>query len=122
MDPGEVPSAERGSLKISDRVVAKVAAQAAREALRPQGRARTKQDPPARLPGADVAVREWSARVRVVLELGYPSDIGAQCGAVRRQVARRVRELVGMDVPDVSVEVERLRSAELDGEAPGRVR
>ena len=31
------------------------------------------------------------ARVRVAVELGYPSDIGAQCGAVRRQVAERVR-------------------------------
>ena len=52
--------------------------------------------------------------VRVAVELGYPSDIGAQCGAVRRHVATRVGELTGMEVPDVAVTVERLHSPRLD--------
>ncbi|OEU96856.1 Asp23/Gls24 family envelope stress response protein [Streptomyces oceani] len=113
-------------MRIADRVVAKVAAQAAREALRdgpgadvlPRGRKAA--------PSADVAVRGGrlrgagqAAHVRVSVVLGYPSDIGAQCGAVRRRVASRVRELVGMDVPEVAVEVTRLRSSHLDDEGPG---
>lgn len=113
---------ERGATRIVDRVVAKVAAQAAREALR--SAPATLHVPPGRRyrPRATAAVHERTARVRIIVELGYPSDIGAQCAAVRRQVASRVKELVGMDVPDVAVGVERLHSEQLDGETPGRVR
>lgn len=118
----QVPAGERGGLRIADKVVAKVAAQAAREALRagpeadklPRGRNAA--------PSASVAVRQSAARIRVSVALGYPSDIGAQCGAVRRHVALRVRELVGMEVPEVAVGVERLHSPHLDGEALGRLR
>ncbi|NLU67429.1 Asp23/Gls24 family envelope stress response protein [Streptomyces sp. HNM0574] len=124
MTEAEVPAAERGATRIADRVVAKVAAEAAREALRAGPEAHTL--PPGgrsarSAPGATVAVRELTARVRVSVELGYPSDIGAQCGAVRRHVAARVRELVGMEVPDVGVDVERLHTGHLNGSS-GRVR
>ncbi|NGO69016.1 Asp23/Gls24 family envelope stress response protein [Streptomyces boncukensis] len=122
MTGGEVPAAERGATRIADRVVAKVAAQAAREALRQAG------EGPA-LPGvsggapprATVVVREHAARVRVALELRYPSNIGAQCGAVRRRVTARVQDLVGMEVPDVALDIERLHSVHLNGDTPGRV-
>jgi uncharacterized alkaline shock family protein YloU len=115
-----VPPSERGATRIADRVVSKVAAQAAREALRagpdaarlPAGRI---------VPRAGVDVRGGFARVRLSVELGYPSDIGAQCGAVRRQVAARVGELTGMEVSDVAVRVDRLHSAQLR-DALGRVR
>ncbi|MBI0301030.1 hypothetical protein JBE04_42955 [Streptomyces sp. PRKS01-29] len=60
------------------------------------------------LPYAVATVRGGVARVRVAVELGYPSDIGAHCGAVRRQVIERVSELTGMEVPEVAVTVERL--------------
>ncbi|MCX4663038.1 hypothetical protein GT204_06280 [Streptomyces sp. SID4919] len=109
-----VDAAERGATAIADRVVAKIAAQAAREALTGLPRA-------AAPPHATVVVHKDSARVRVVLELGYPSDIGAQCGAVRRQVAERVRTLAGMTVPEVTVQVERLHSP-LDSGTRGRTR
>ncbi|WP_413105860.1 hypothetical protein [Streptomyces sp. Inha503] len=59
-------------------------------------------------PYAVAAVRGGVARVRVSVELGYPSDIGAHCGAVRRQVIERVGEMTGMEVPEVAVTVERL--------------
>ncbi|MEU8869907.1 Asp23/Gls24 family envelope stress response protein [Streptomyces javensis] len=59
-------------------------------------------------PYAVAAVRGGVARVRVAVELGYPSDIGAHCGAVRRQVIERVGEMTGMEVPEVAVTVERL--------------
>ncbi|MFD5640902.1 hypothetical protein ACFWIP_03785, partial [Streptomyces anulatus] len=78
--------------------------------------------PPARPggpPRAPVTVHRDAARVRVSLELGYPSDIGRQCGAVRRRVAQRVKALAGMEVPEVAVQVERLHPA---GAAQGRIR
>ncbi|MET9800064.1 hypothetical protein [Streptomyces sp. NPDC006368] len=106
---------------MADRVVAKIAARAAREALDevPDGGVPDGGGPP----HASVVVHRNSARVRVSLELGYPSDIGGQCGAVRLHVARRVKALAGMDVPEVAVQVERLHSAYAGtGEKRGRVR
>ncbi|MFF4541560.1 hypothetical protein [Streptomyces aureus] len=123
-----VPPPERGATKIADRVVAKIASRAAREALPP---------PPADAvpPHASVVVRRQasgtggaggtpthSARVRVSLELGYPADIGAQCGAVRRHVTERVEALAGMEVPEVAVQVERLHLTPESGAVRGRTR
>ncbi|ANW22063.1 Asp23/Gls24 family envelope stress response protein [Streptomyces clavuligerus] len=112
---GRIGAGDRGATVIADRVVAKIAAQAAREAIGavPEG---------GRSPHASVAVRRGAARVRVSLELDYPSDIGLQCGAVRRRVTERVETLAGMTVPEVSVLVERLHSAETRGTARRRTR
>jgi uncharacterized alkaline shock family protein YloU len=159
-----VLAAERGATTIADRVVAKIAARAAREALEgvpaqddgagtgtggAQGGpgaggpgaggsgtnegAREGGEGGARGPGggvhgrpphAAVVVHRDTARVRISLELGYPCDIGAQCAAVRRQVARRVRTLAGLEVRQVAVQVERLHSpyARERGKSGGRVR
>ncbi len=123
-----VEPGERGATRIADRVVAKIASQAAREALRGGGAADAGADTGAdggadsgadagevaladvvgARPYAVAAVRGGVARVRVSVELGYPSDIGAHCGAVRRQVIERVGEMTGMEVPEVAVTVERL--------------
>ncbi len=117
-----VAPAERGATTIADRVVAKIAAQAAREAL-------DVLPPDAAPPHAVVVVHPQArgsavatARVRVGLELGYPSDIGARCAAVRRRVAQRVEALAGMDVPEVAIQVERLHLAHGPGEAQRRTR
>ncbi|MFJ9891091.1 Asp23/Gls24 family envelope stress response protein [Streptomyces sp. NPDC091287] len=112
---GRVAAAERGETRIADRVVAKIAAQAAKEAI---------GEPPAdgASPRATVTVHRDAARVRVSLELGYPSDIGRQCGAVRRRVAQRVKALAGMEVPEVAVQVERLHPAGASAAAQGRIR
>jgi uncharacterized alkaline shock family protein YloU len=107
-----VPSAERGATRIADRVVAKVATQAAREALG----ALPKDAAP---PHADVVVHHDVARVHVHLELDYPTDVGARCARVRRQVVEQVRALVGMAVPEVAVRVERLHLAPEYGAAQG---
>jgi uncharacterized alkaline shock family protein YloU len=126
-----VPAAERGAVRIADRVVAKLAAEAAREALRAmRGQVQTPWVPRGRgaYPEATVSVRRHPgadgtgglAFVRVAVELGYPSDIGAQCRAVRLRVAERVGELAGMDTPDVAVDVRQLRSEHHGGD--GRVR
>ncbi|WP_328539485.1 Asp23/Gls24 family envelope stress response protein [Streptomyces sp. NBC_00344] len=110
-----VAPSERGSTRIADRVVSKIAAQAAREAI-----GAVPGDGSA--PHAAVTVHESRARVRISVELGYPSDIGAQCAAVRRQVKRRVQTLAGMEVPEVAVQVERLHSAHTARADRGRAR
>ncbi|MEV7418111.1 hypothetical protein [Streptomyces sp. NPDC089919] len=99
-----MPAGERGATRIADRVVAKIAAAAAREAL---------PGPPAgsAAPHATVTVHHDIARVRITLDLGYPRDIGAACAEVRRHVAARVEELAGMAVPEVDIDVEHLHSA-----------
>lgn len=107
--PGPLPAPDRGSLRIADRVVAKIAAQAAGEAL--SGAPGSDLVPRDARPHASVSVRKNAARLRLALELGYPVDIGAVCRDVRGHVSGRVRDLTGMDVPEVTVEVERLHSA-----------
>ncbi|MBB5126942.1 putative alkaline shock family protein YloU [Streptomyces albaduncus] len=113
--PAAVAPGERGVTGIADRVVAKIASQAAREAIG--------QPPPgAAPPHATVVVRHDAARIRVHIELDYPGDIGGRCGRVRRQVVERVSTLAGMHVPEVVVQVERLHLAAAFGAARGRTR
>ncbi|MGW0363611.1 Asp23/Gls24 family envelope stress response protein [Streptomyces sp. NPDC002990] len=100
--PSQVAPADRGSTRIADRVVAKIAAQAAREALG--------AEPGGPAPHATVTVHHDIARVRVSLELDYPSDLAAQCAAVRRQVALRIEEYAAMAVPEVDIDIEHLHS------------
>ncbi|MEU6543630.1 hypothetical protein [Streptomyces sp. NPDC046859] len=113
--PAQIEPAERGSLRIADRVVAKIASQCAREAVGP---------PPegAGHPYANVLVAHDTVRARVHVELGHPTDIGARCAAVRRHVTERVSALVGMEVTEVAVHVERLHPASVRDAAQGRTR
>ncbi|WP_416069575.1 hypothetical protein [Streptomyces sp. FL07-04A] len=122
-----VPPGGRGATRIADRVVAKIAAQAAREAVGPL-------PPGAGRPHATVVVRPHAhsgsggagpvdaAHVHVHLELDYPSDLGARCRAVRRHVTERVGALAGMTVPEVAVQVERLHLAPDPDSVHGRTR
>ncbi|WP_327183593.1 Asp23/Gls24 family envelope stress response protein [Streptomyces sp. NBC_01334] len=127
-----VPREERGAITVADRVVAKIASRVAREALSgftesagrvPPGRRTPRVNTSVRrTPGRNTAGRDaesaarrqaalGEARLRIAVELGYPSDIGAQCAAVRREVTERLRTWVGMDVSDLVVSVERLHAA-----------
>lgn len=122
-----VEAAERGATRIADRVVAKIAAQAAREALDPLPRtpypARDGRRPS---PGSRLRSsrgdphrkrpRPPPPRTRL------PSDIGARCNAVRCHVAERVHALTGMEVPEVTVHVERLHLLPATAAAQGRTR
>ncbi|MEV6174782.1 hypothetical protein AB0L99_42050 [Streptomyces sp. NPDC051954] len=108
-----VPPGERGATRIADRVVAKIASQAAREAL---GVLPVDAAPP----HASVVVHHDTVRVRVTLDLGYPSDVGRQCASVRRHVIQRVVALVGMEVHEVAVQVERLHPVPVPGVTQGR--
>ena len=117
--PGQLPAGDRGALRIADRVIAKIAAQAAGEVLADTpGSDLVPRDV---RPHASVSVRKDTARLRLTLELGYPANIGAVCGTVRRHVTGRVEALTGMDVPEVAVEVERLHSAAVVRDNEGRV-
>ncbi|WP_431948613.1 Asp23/Gls24 family envelope stress response protein [Actinacidiphila sp. bgisy167] len=100
--------AERGSLRLADRVLAKIAAQAAREALAdaPGG----EYVPRGARQQAGVSVHREQVFVRLSVELGYPVDIASVCRSVRRHVIARVQELTGTAVLGVTVEVERLHS------------
>ncbi|WP_435888435.1 hypothetical protein [Streptomyces niveus] len=110
----QVAMAEPGSTAITDRAVTRIAAQAAREALEAAPWAGA-------APNARVRVLHGAAHVRVGVELPYPCDSGAQCGALRRQVAAQVTALAGLEVPEVQVRVERLHS-EAGSAAHGRIR
>ncbi|MFC9127536.1 Asp23/Gls24 family envelope stress response protein [Streptomyces sp. NPDC057099] len=110
-----VPPGERGATRIADRVVAKIASQAAREAV-------GTLPPDAGRPSAGVAVHHGAAHVRVNVELDYPCDVGDRCRQVRRQVVERVGTLAGMEVPEVVVQVERLHPVAGPGAAQGRTR
>ncbi|MEU9171355.1 hypothetical protein AB0D34_26735 [Streptomyces sp. NPDC048420] len=110
-----VPPGDRGATRIADRVVAKIAGQAAREVL---GELPAEAEPPY----ATVVVHREVARIRMHLELGYPSDIGSRCRAVRHHVVERVVALVGMEVSEVALQVERLHPAQAHGVAQGRTR
>lgn len=116
-----VPEQERGGTRIADRVVAKAATQAAREALRgsqPFTRLDTDTSavPRVRPPRASVEVRSHRARVRLSMELPYPGDIAGTASRVREHVAARVRSLTGMTVTEVVIVVERLRATATAGE------
>ncbi|MFE2231432.1 Asp23/Gls24 family envelope stress response protein [Streptomyces sp. NPDC059442] len=125
-----VPRGERGATTVSDRVVAKIAAQVAREALSRFTESAGQVPPGRRTPHVTASVRRaperngegregdpaesrpmlGEGRARIAVELGYPSDIGAQCAAVRREVAERLRAWAGMDVSHLVVSVEGLHS------------
>ncbi|WP_406260595.1 Asp23/Gls24 family envelope stress response protein [Streptomyces chartreusis] len=128
--PG-IPRGERGAITVADRVVAKVASQVAREALSRFTESVGHVPPGRRTPRVTTSVRRaperktaerdaesaagrqallFEARMRIAVELGYPSDIGAQCAAVRREVTERLRAWAGMEVSDLVVSVERLHS------------
>ncbi|MFJ6795974.1 hypothetical protein [Streptomyces sp. NPDC091268] len=116
--PPRVAAAERGATRIADRVVAKIAAQAAREALAARSGAGPADAAP---PHATVTVHHDIARVRISLELDYPSDLAAQCAAVRERVADRVEAYAAMAVPEVDIDIEHLHAPPA-GPATGRVR
>lgn len=128
--PG-IPRGERGATTVADRVVAKIASQVARDALSRFAESAGHVPPGRRTPRVTTAVRRapernaagrdgepavkrqavlGEVRMRITVELGYPSDIGAQCAAVRQEVTERLRTWAGMDVPDLAVSVERLHS------------
>ncbi|WP_018571368.1 Asp23/Gls24 family envelope stress response protein [Streptomyces sp. PsTaAH-124] len=116
---GLPPPAERGATVIPDRVVERIAAQAARTAQ--AGRAAV---PPERggatAPSASAAVRTGSVRLHLALDLPYPTDLPRVCERIRQDVAEQVATLTGLRVGEVTLTVRRLVTAA--GAGRGRVR
>ncbi|GHD19500.1 hypothetical protein GCM10010313_50780 [Streptomyces violarus] len=140
--PG-IPRGERGATTVADRVVAKIASRVAGEALSRFTESAGHVPPGRRTPHVATSVRRaperntdtgddesaagrqavlGEVRMRVTVELGYPSDIGAQCAAVRQEVTERLRTWAGMEVSDFSVSVERLHSVRARHSDQERVR
>lgn len=139
--PG-IPRGERGAITVADRVVAKIASHVAGEALSRFTESALHVPPGHRMPHVTTTVRRaperntaggddqsaagrqviGEVRMRITVELGYPSDIGAQCAAVRREVTERLRTWAGMDVSELAVSVERLHSVHARRTDQARVR
>ncbi|PYC65764.1 hypothetical protein C7C46_32190 [Streptomyces tateyamensis] len=95
----------RGRLRIADRVPARIAWLATREAL---GLGRDE------VPRVSVQVVDGSARVRVGLVLEFGSDLVEQAERVRAAVVDRVGALTGIPAREVVVVVERLKVGQPD--------
>ncbi|MDO0926648.1 Asp23/Gls24 family envelope stress response protein [Streptomyces sp. TG1A-8] len=113
------PPAERGATVIPDRVVARIAAQAARTAQSRRAALPSGRDGEAG-PGASAAVRGGSVRLHLSMDLPYPTDLPGTCERIRRDVAERVARLTGLEVGEVTLTVRRLVT--VAGAKRGRVR
>ncbi|MEW1914133.1 hypothetical protein AB0442_37920 [Kitasatospora sp. NPDC085895] len=118
MTPQPVAARERGATVIPDRVVARIAARAGREALAAQPYRPARPAPPT--PDASAHVHGGSARIRLAVELPYPIDLAAASRELQRQVTRRVGYLTGLEVAEVALAIRRLIAEGSDGRV-GRV-
>ncbi|MFF5547963.1 Asp23/Gls24 family envelope stress response protein [Streptomyces olivaceoviridis] len=104
---GLPPPAERGATVIPDRVVARIAAKAARTA-----QSRRAAVPPDRgspeAPSASAAARIGSVRLHLAMDLPYPTDIPRVCERIQQDVAQKVAQLTGLRVEEVVLTVRRL--------------
>ncbi|MFD8789809.1 Asp23/Gls24 family envelope stress response protein [Streptomyces vinaceus] len=110
-EPVGVPAAERGATVIPERVVARIAARAAKEAL--ADRTGTAASPvKLAAPQASATVTKGSARLKLSMEVPYPADLARTSLHVQHYVSERVAHLTGMSVTEVTLAVERLVPAD----------
>lgn len=113
MTPQPVAPSLRGATVIPERVVARIAARAGREALFAQPHAPARLAPPT--PDASAHVHGGSARLRLAVELPYPIDLAAAARELQRQVTQRVGRLTGLEVTEVALVIRRLLPEGSDG-------
>ncbi|MGW1875429.1 Asp23/Gls24 family envelope stress response protein [Streptomyces sp. NPDC001975] len=116
---GLPPPAERGATVIPDRVVARIAVQAARTAQSRRAAIPPDRDGPA-APTASAVTRTGSVRLHLTMDLPYPADLPQVCERIRQDVAERVAQLTGLTVGEITLTVQRLVTA--GGANRGRVR
>ncbi|MFJ3230819.1 Asp23/Gls24 family envelope stress response protein [Streptomyces sp. NPDC086787] len=104
------PPAERGTTVIPDRVVARIAVQAARAAQFRRAAIPPDRSGPA-APKVSAAVRTESVRLHLAMDLPYPIDIPHACEGIQHDVAERVAQLTGLAVGEVTLTVRRLVTA-----------
>ncbi|MFE4994185.1 Asp23/Gls24 family envelope stress response protein [Streptomyces mirabilis] len=107
---GLPPPAERGATAIPDRVVARIAARAARTAQSRRAAVPPDRSGPA-APSASAVVRSGTVRLHLAMDLPYPTDIPHACQRIQHDVAERVTELTGLEVGEVILTVRRLVTA-----------
>jgi uncharacterized alkaline shock family protein YloU len=109
--PGLPAPGERGSIRLADRVLARIAARAATEALADH------VTDPGRIgsPRATASQGRRGVSIRVGIDLPYPLDIAAVTRAVHRRVTERVVQLAGSEDPKIALVVERLVPAAPSG-------
>ena len=115
-DAAPVDPGNRGRTTIADRVVAKVAAQAATEVQHAAGLRRSLAG---RSLGGDrvratADVDGHVTTLRLELAVDYPTPVRQVTRAVRRQVVSRVGEYCGMTVDHVDITVAALRRAPVE--------
>jgi uncharacterized alkaline shock family protein YloU len=113
---GPVDPADRGRTVVADRVVAKIAAQAATEVehaagLRRSLAGRAVGDPRVRAQ-ADVDGHVTALRLEVAVD--FPAPVRQVTRAVRQRVTERVSTLAGMTVDHVDITVAALRRKPVD--------
>ncbi|MFI5866736.1 DUF6286 domain-containing protein [Streptomyces sp. NPDC051546] len=89
----------RGTTTVADRVVRRIAEQAAREAAADHGGSVT---------GGAASVRGRSAQVRVDIALAYRGSAGDAARAVQEHLAARTSLLTGMSVPVARIRIRKL--------------
>ncbi|MFC1413646.1 hypothetical protein ACEZCY_31300 [Streptacidiphilus sp. N1-12] len=99
--------ADRGSTRIADRVLARIASRAAVEALA----GHTADTQRLETPRASASQGRHGISIRVGLDLPYPADIAAVSREVHRQIVRRMADLAGAEAPKIILVVERLVAA-----------
>jgi hypothetical protein len=107
---GLPPPAERGATVIPDRVVARIAVQAARTAQSRRAAVPSGRTAPM-TPSASAAVRTGAVRLHLTMDLPYPTDIPHVCERIQQDVAERVAQLTGLRVGEVTLTVRRLVTA-----------
>ncbi|MER5342866.1 Asp23/Gls24 family envelope stress response protein [Streptomyces mirabilis] len=107
---GLPPPAERGATVIPDRVVARIAARAARTAQSRRAAVPPDRSGPA-APSASAVVRSGTVRLHLAMDLPYPTDIPHACQRIQHDVAERVTQLTGLEVGEVTLTVRRLVTA-----------
>ncbi|WP_214410650.1 Asp23/Gls24 family envelope stress response protein [Sphaerisporangium fuscum] len=106
---------KRGTTRIADRVLERIAARAVTEVDQVGGAAPRllgvplgRGAPPAAAPRVSARVEGRLAVVHVALSATYPAPLRQVAQRVRERVAGRVRELTGLDARQVDVDVTRL--------------
>ncbi|GAA2152217.1 hypothetical protein GCM10009760_48510 [Kitasatospora kazusensis] len=107
-------AAERGRLRIADRVLARIAARAAREAL---AGAWAGWPGTGGVPRVSVsAPHHGGTRLTLGLELPFPADLAALARLAQAAVAEQLTALTGTEIAEVTVVVERLVPKETPGD------
>ncbi|MFF7458384.1 hypothetical protein [Kitasatospora sp. NPDC008115] len=106
--PAHREPGDRGRLRIADRVYARIAARAAREALADAWHGRTARGGPPKVSVGGPAHPGAPITVRVSVDLPFPSDLATLGRAVRDRITTDTRTLTGTRVAEVVVVIEHL--------------